>query len=96
MKGVKSLSPLGWLRFACVLAIVGLGLMMWSLFDPRAQPVLVALSLGQAIGTLSLALYLRVVLQHYRAGRARAGQLEHARSDDEKSGSTPARAAHEE
>lgn len=63
---MKGLTPTGWLRVACVLAMVGLALMMWSLIDPRAQPVLVALSLGQGIGTLSLALYLRVIIRDYR------------------------------
>ena len=66
---MKGLTPTGWLRIACVLAMVGLALMMWSLIDPRAQPVLVALSLGQGIGTLSLALYLRVIIRDYRGHR---------------------------
>jgi hypothetical protein len=41
------------LRVAAVLALVALGLMVWSLLDPTKGPVLVALSLGQAIGTAS-------------------------------------------
>ena len=55
-----------WLRIACGLAVVGLALMMWSLLDPRAQPVLIALSLGQAVGTLSLAIYLSVIVRERR------------------------------
>lgn len=66
---MKGFTSTGWLRIACGLAIVGLALMMWSLVDPRVQPVLLALSLGQCIGTLSLALYLGVIVRDYRARR---------------------------
>ena len=48
-------------RVACVLALVALPLMVWSVFDPRVWPVLVALSIGQGIGTLSFLLFLVVV-----------------------------------
>ena len=66
---MKALAPITWLRIACVLALVGLAFMMWSLVDPRAEPVLIALSLGQAIGTLSLALYVRIMIRDYRERR---------------------------
>lgn len=49
------------LRVACILALVALPLMVWSVFDPRVWPVLVALSLGQGIGTLSFVLFLVAV-----------------------------------
>jgi hypothetical protein len=48
-------------RVACVLGLVALPLMVWSLFDPRVWPVLIALSVGQGIGTLSFLLYLVAV-----------------------------------
>jgi hypothetical protein len=48
-------------RIACVLALVALPLMVWSVFDPTVWPVLVALSVGQAVGTLSFALFLFAV-----------------------------------
>lgn len=51
------------IRVACVLALVGLALMTWSVVDPRVWPVLVALSAGQVIGTLSLLLYAIVVIR---------------------------------
>jgi peptidoglycan/LPS O-acetylase OafA/YrhL len=54
------------LRAACVLALLALGLMLWSLFDPRPPPVLIALSVGQGIGTLSFFLYLVVVAKDLR------------------------------
>ena len=49
------------LKIACVLALIALPLMVWSIFDPRVWPVLVALSIGQGIGTLSLVLFLVAV-----------------------------------
>jgi hypothetical protein len=49
------------LRFASGFALLGLGLMTWSVLDPRWVPVMLGLSLGQAIGTTSFALYLLVV-----------------------------------
>jgi hypothetical protein len=51
------------LRIACVLGLVALPLMVWSVFDPRVWPVLIALSVGQAIGTFSFVLYLVVVVR---------------------------------
>jgi len=66
---VKRPSPTGWLRIACVLAIVALLLMSWSLFDPRPAPVLIALSLGQAIGTASFVVYLSIVAWDVRRKR---------------------------
>lgn len=49
------------LRFASGFALIGLALMVWSVLDPRWVPVMLGLSLGQAIGTASFALYLVVV-----------------------------------
>lgn len=51
------------LRIACLLALVAMPLMVWSIFDPRVWPVMVALSIGQLIGTLSFVLYLVVVVR---------------------------------
>jgi len=46
------------LRVACILALVALPLMVWSLFDGTVWPVLIALSVGQGLGTLSFFLFL--------------------------------------
>jgi hypothetical protein len=48
--------------YACVLGLIGLGLMSWSLFDQGWIPVMMAMSVGQGIGTLSFALFLLVVI----------------------------------
>jgi uncharacterized membrane protein YvlD (DUF360 family) len=57
------------LRVACVLGLIALPLMVWSIFDPTVWPVLVALSLGQAIGTLSFGLFLVVVARDLAVAR---------------------------
>ncbi len=54
---------------ACCLCLVALGLMVWSLVSPTVLSVMVAMSLGQAIGTLSLLLYLWVVIADLRRSR---------------------------
>ncbi|MBS2018820.1 MAG: hypothetical protein JST00_38490 [Deltaproteobacteria bacterium] len=63
------------LRIACVLALVALPLMVWSVFDPRVWPVLIALSVGQGIGTLSFVLFLVVVARDLRV-------KEHVKGDE--------------
>lgn len=52
---------------ACLAALSALGLMVWSLFDPRPIPVVAAMSLGQLLGTLSLGCFVYVVLADLRA-----------------------------
>lgn len=51
------------IRVACVLGLIALPLMVWSLFDRRVWPVLLALSVGQVIGTFSFVLFLAVVIR---------------------------------
>ena len=57
------------LRGACVLAILALGLIVWSVIVPTPLPVLVALSLGQALGTASFVVYLIIVAADLRVRR---------------------------
>jgi hypothetical protein len=45
------------LRIASVTTLVALALIVWSLFDVRPLPVIVAMSVAQAIGTASFAAY---------------------------------------
>jgi hypothetical protein len=49
------------LNVACVSALAALGLMVWSLLQPTPMPVLVAMSAGQVLGTLSLLAFLAIV-----------------------------------
>lgn len=50
-------------RAACILGLVALPLMVVSVFVPTVWPVLVALSVGQALGTLSFLLYVFAVVR---------------------------------
>ncbi len=60
------------LSVSCVSALAALALMSWQLFDPYVVPVIIAMSLGQILGTASFAAYL-VVVDDLRTQR-RAGQ----------------------
>jgi hypothetical protein len=62
------------LRVACVLALGALGLMAWSLFDPRPVPVIAAMSIGQVLGTLSFASFLYVVVVDLRRRAVSPGE----------------------
>ncbi len=52
---------------ACVAALVALALMTWQLFDPRVWPVIIAMSVGQVLGTASFVVYGCVVIADYGA-----------------------------
>jgi hypothetical protein len=54
------------LSAACVAGLAALALMVWSLLAPTPMPVLVAMSAGQALGTLSLLAFLGVVAADLR------------------------------
>lgn len=59
------------LRISAVLTLVALALMVWSVLVPTPLPVMLAMTVGQAIGTLAFAIYLGVVVRTLRAGRGR-------------------------
>jgi hypothetical protein len=58
-----------WLRLSAVLTLLGLALMVWAIVDPRATPVVIAMSVGQGLGTLAFLIYLGVVLADLRRAR---------------------------
>jgi hypothetical protein len=67
------------LQVACVLALVALALFVWSVLDPRPIPVILAMSVGQVLGSLSFAAFLLVVAYDLRGGRQKSeatGQTE--------------------
>jgi hypothetical protein len=76
------------LRLACLLALVGLALMSWSIVDPRPVPVIVAMSVGQGAGTLSFLAFLVVAFSDIRWALAR--RLGDSLRPPPKSGSSPA------
>ncbi len=50
------------IRNAAVLALLGLALMVWPLVDYRPIAIVIAMSLGQLFGTISLVLFGAVVV----------------------------------
>jgi hypothetical protein len=58
-----------WLMLSCTCALAALALMTWQVFDPTVWPVMVAMSMGQVLGTLSFAAFGWVVLGEFRAQR---------------------------
>jgi hypothetical protein len=49
-------------RLACVLALVALGLVCWSVLQPRPVPVILAMSAGHVVGGSAFACYLLAVI----------------------------------
>ncbi len=77
---VKAIPSETLVRAACILGLVALPLMVGSVFVPTVWPVLVALSGGQASGTLSFVLYLVAVARDLDIVR----RLRPAKRHDEK------------
>jgi hypothetical protein len=61
-------SDLG-LRISAVLTLIGLGLMVWSMLVPTPLPVMLAMSVGQVVGTTAFAIYLVIVIRQLRRER---------------------------
>lgn len=66
------------LRVAAVVALVALLLIVWSIVDGRPIAVILAMSVGQALGTLTLVAYAIVVVSDLR----RAGVLGRRRPEE--------------
>jgi peptidoglycan/LPS O-acetylase OafA/YrhL len=57
------------LRGSAMCALLALALMVWGVLDPRPIALVVAMSVGQALGTLSFGLYALVVIVDLRHAR---------------------------
>lgn len=57
------------LRMACWMTLVALGLFVWSVLDPDPVPVMIAMSIGQAVGTGAFLLYLLVIIADLRRAK---------------------------
>lgn len=60
------------LRISALLTLLGLAFMAWSVLEPTPMPTILAMSLGQVIGTSAFAIYLFVVFIELRRGSAQA------------------------
>lgn len=72
------------LRASAVLTIAGLAFMLWSLVKPTAMPVVLAMSVGQMLGTMAFAMFGWVVFSELREGRRIAAEVEAAKVKDAK------------
>ncbi len=54
------------LNLACVMTLIALGLMVWSILVPHVWPIMIAMSVAQGFGTLAFALYGYVVFRDVR------------------------------
>jgi tellurite resistance protein TehA-like permease len=57
------------LRLAAVAALAALALMVWGVLDPRPISLVVAMSVGQGLGTLSFVVFCAVVFFDLRRAR---------------------------
>jgi hypothetical protein len=65
------------LRASAALTLLALALMVWSMVQPTPLPVMLAMTVGQGLGTLAFALYGYVVLADLlRIRRARRAAAE--------------------
>lgn len=51
------------LRISILLTLLALVLMVWSVLQPTPLPVMLAMTVGQGIGTLALLIFLYVVVR---------------------------------
>jgi hypothetical protein len=69
------------LRIAAISALLALCLMVWGVLDPRPISLVVAMTVGQGLGTLSFAVFCAVVFLDLRkagifSGAARISSIE--------------------
>jgi len=54
---------------SCCLALLGLALTLWGLYDPSAGVLMLSMSAGQMVGMLSMALFIVAVVADLRRKR---------------------------
>ena len=54
------------LAVSAVLTLVGLALMVWSMLQPTPLPVMLAMTVGQVIGTVAFAIFVAVIVRDLR------------------------------
>jgi multidrug transporter EmrE-like cation transporter len=76
LRWFTQLSPGLLLRISAGLTLAALALMVWSVLDPTVWPVMIAMSVGQGIGTLAFAAFGWVVFQDLFRKRAERRSLQ--------------------
>ena len=74
---IKRLGGVGfWLRVSVVLTLLALALMVWSVLVPTPLPIMLAMTVGQGLGTAAFGIYGIIVFKDLtRARRARRDSL---------------------
>jgi uncharacterized membrane protein YbhN (UPF0104 family) len=62
------------LRMSAVLTLIGLALMVWSMLEPTPLPVMLAMTVGQGIGTMAFGIYAFIVVRELRRELRRGRQ----------------------
>lgn len=68
-------------RLACVLALLALAAMCYSIVSPQPLPVIFAMSIGHAIGGAAFLLYLLAVLLDVSRSQDKAGASPGSKSE---------------
>ena len=59
---------------ACWMTVIALGLFVWSVLDPDPIPVMVAMSLGQVIGTTASGIFAWIIFDDLRRSNDRGSR----------------------
>ena len=66
-----------WLRISAALTLLALALIVWSVLEPTPLPVMLAMTVGQGLGTAAFAIFGLIVLKDLtRSRRARRESLQ--------------------
>jgi len=66
VRRIIRVQPTTLLRAASMLTLVALAMMVWSMLDPTPLPVMLAMSVAQAFGTLAFSMYGLAVFKDLR------------------------------
>jgi len=54
------------LRLSALLTLAGLGFMVWSMLAPTPLPVMLAMTVGQGLGSTAFGIYVYIVVRELR------------------------------
>lgn len=57
------------LKRSAILTLIALALMVWSMLDPTPLPVMLAMTVGQGLGTIAFGMYGYVIFRDLRRTR---------------------------
>ncbi|HEY5952064.1 MAG TPA: hypothetical protein VIV40_41490 [Kofleriaceae bacterium] len=76
-----------WLRISAVLTLFALALMVWSVLEPTPLPVMLAMTIGQGLGTAAFGIFGFIVFKDLtRTRRAKRDSLQLIGSSERRAG----------